>query len=266
MAQRFLTKEQMIARFEEIHKEGWIKSLRPLNSGGIGNTIDALLGQPENNLPVADTAQWELKSHRVGSASLLTLFHLEPHPARSSVVSRVLLPKYGWPDQKGRVGEFSFRQTLRTTQPTDRGFGILVDNENATLRVLFDVRLVSEHHRAWLETVRARAGVGRLSPEPYWTHQQVDIQASTKLQNVFYIEAHTRRVNREEFFAIARVQVLQGFEIRQFIGALEQGAVRIDFDARTGHNHGTKFRIQQDWFPSMYRYMETPLGPFAYPG
>ena len=75
-----ITRDEMIARLGEIARQGWIPSLRPLNAGGIGNTIDARLGIAENNLPIADTAQWEIKTHRVGSASLLTLFHTEPEP------------------------------------------------------------------------------------------------------------------------------------------------------------------------------------------
>src|SRR3972149_10769054 len=99
MAMRLLTKEQMIQQLRSVQERGWIKSLRPLNSGGIGNTIDSLLGLPENNLPIADTAQWELKTHRIASASLLTLFHMEPEPRNEKLVVNILLPKYGWPDQ-----------------------------------------------------------------------------------------------------------------------------------------------------------------------
>jgi len=33
---------------------------------------------------------------------------------------------------------------------------------------------------------------------------------------------------------------------------LRKGNILIDFDARTGHNHGTKFRLRQNYFPSLY--------------
>ena len=67
----------------------------------------ALLGFPENNLPISDTAQWEMKTHRVGSSSLVTLFHMEPQPRKAKVVVTLLLPQYGWPDQAGRPAELS---------------------------------------------------------------------------------------------------------------------------------------------------------------
>ena len=95
-----ITRYEMIARLNEIARQGWMPSLRPLNAGGIGNTIDDRLGIAENNLAIADTAQWEIKSHRVGSTSLLTLFHMEPETRAERVVPRLLLPMYGWPHRR----------------------------------------------------------------------------------------------------------------------------------------------------------------------
>ena len=39
---------------------------------------------------------------------------------------------------------------------------------------------------------------------------------------------------------------------RHSFAALEQGKVLVDFDARSGHNHGTKFRMRQDCLPMLY--------------
>jgi hypothetical protein len=35
--------------------------------------------------------------------------------------------------------------------------------------------------------------------------------------------------------------MLEKFSFEGFLRAIEQAAILIDFDARTGHNHGTKF-------------------------
>ncbi len=261
-----ITRDEMIARLGEIAREGWIPSLRPLNSGGIGNSIDARLGIPENNLAIADTAQWEIKSHRVGSASLLTLFHTEPEPRAARVVPRLLLPMYGWPHRNPQQnGELSFRQTLRATQLTDRGFGLEVNAERTQVRVHFDSGAVRHRHRNWLHSVERQVGLGPLNPQPYWPMQTLFLTAQTKMLNTFYVEAYTRRQRGEEFFAIERVIVLQGFEPEKFGDSLRQGAAQVDFDARTTHNHGTKFRIRQNIIPQLYRYTETPIGPFQRP-
>lgn len=255
MAIRYLTKEQMIAKLKDLAQSGWIKSLRPLNSGGIGNTIDSLLGLSENNLPISDTAQWELKTHRVGSSSLLTLFHMEPEPRSEKVVINLLLPKYGWPDQS-RQNELSFRQTIQATHPSDRGFGIKVDRASQKVTVYFDLNLVDLRHALWLETLKSRTSLSPLQPQPYWQFKELFLKASTKLLNAFYVEAEAKREQGNEFFKLTRLQVLQGFDIDRFVTAIEAGSILVDFDARSHHNHGTKFRLRQEAVPSLYRYAD----------
>jgi len=46
--------------------------------------------------------------------------------------------------------------------------------------------------------------------------------------------------------------ILQGFSLNGLLSGIEQGYVYVDFDARTGHNHGTKFRLRQNQFPLLY--------------
>ena len=53
------TKETLIAKLHEIKAMGWIVSGRQGNAGGIGNTLEDLLGIKENNLPIPNAAEWE---------------------------------------------------------------------------------------------------------------------------------------------------------------------------------------------------------------
>jgi len=46
--------------------------------------------------------------------------------------------------------------------------------------------------------------------------------------------------------------VFEKFSLEKLINAIENGYILIDFDARTGHNHGTKFRLRQDRFHELY--------------
>lgn len=41
--------------------------------------------------------------------------------------------------------------------------------------------------------------------------------------------------------------------------AIREGKIHIDFDARTGHNHGTKFRIRYRDIPSLYKNAEVVI-------
>ncbi|HPG72675.1 MAG TPA: MvaI/BcnI family restriction endonuclease, partial [Bacteroidales bacterium] len=71
---------------------GWIENKRHGNQGGIGNTLEDLLGIDENNLPIPNAAEWELKSQRINTTSLTTLFHIEPSPRAIGFVPQMLLP------------------------------------------------------------------------------------------------------------------------------------------------------------------------------
>ncbi len=255
MVHRLVLREDMIKRFGQLVEKGWISSNRPISHGGIGNTIDELLGFPENNLPVADSAQWELKTHRLGSSSLVTLFHVEPQPRSERIVPRLLLPNYGWPDQR-RENELSFRQTLNALQFTDRGFTIVRDHDSHTVRVAFDASRVGDNHRDWLLTVQQRIGLGQLNPQPNWEIQDLALRVSTKMLNSFYVEAETARSNVREYFRVHSVLMLQGFDTGGFVRAIDEGGVYVDFDARTHHNHGTKFRLRDTFLPTLYSYRD----------
>ena len=52
---------------------------------------------------------------------------------------------------------------------------------------------------------------------------------------------------------------LSQFDQEKFIEAIRAGKVYVDFDARTGHNHGTKFRIRYTDILSLYRNAEVVL-------
>lgn len=72
------TKDLLIQTLKEIAAKGWIENHRHGNHGGAGNTLEDLLGIEENNLPIPNAAEWELKTQKIGSSSLTTLFHCEP--------------------------------------------------------------------------------------------------------------------------------------------------------------------------------------------
>lgn len=93
---KIYTKDSLIDELIKISEAGWIKNARKGNDGGIGNTLEDLLGIEENNLPVPNAAEWELKTQRLKTSSLTTLFHSEPSPRAIKFVPSMLLPKYGW--------------------------------------------------------------------------------------------------------------------------------------------------------------------------
>ncbi len=245
------SKEDLIQKLKQIRRKGWILNARPRNVGGIGNTLEDLLGIEENNLPIPNAAEWELKSQRIDTSSLTTLFHMEPSPRAVRFVPTRLLPLYGW-EHQSIPDEMSFRQTINGLSRTDRGFKVIVDHTARKVLISFDANAVAERHSEWLKSVERRVGLDELNPQPYWGFDDLFHKAGTKLLNCFYIRADVKRESGQEYFWYKEIMVLQKFNLDNFLKAIEGGAVLVDFDARSGHNHGTKFRLRQDRLPDLY--------------
>lgn len=250
------TKESLIEKLLEIVKQGWISNNRHGNHGGIGNTLEDLLGIKENNLPIPNAAEWELKTQRLNSTSLTTLFHIEPSPRAIRFVPQVLLPKYGWAHQedgkKYAKGEMSFRQTIHGKSRSDRGFKVVIDRESQKILISFEAKSVDRRHQDWIKSVKKRVGLHELNPQPYWGFDDLEHKAGTKLLNTFYVQAEVKIKNKKEYYHYVKVMMLRNFNFEGFLKALEEGKILVDFDARTGHNHGTKFRLRQDCLPMLY--------------
>jgi hypothetical protein len=253
---KLYTKENLINEFRKIAQTGWIENARKGNAGGIGNTLEDLLGIEENNLPIPNAAEWELKAQRINTSSLTTLFHIEPSPRAVKFVPEVLLLHYGWQHKEAKrkysEDEMSFRQTIHGSSYSDRGFTVKIDHDNRKVLVSFDYKKVSENHNNWLEEVRDRIGFDELNPQPYWGFDDLASKAGTKLLNCFYVQAEVKKENGIEFYKYSKVTMLQKFSFKGFLKELEEGNILVDFDARTGHNHGTKFRLRRNCFPNLY--------------
>jgi hypothetical protein len=251
-----LTKDELISKLIKVRELKWIPNARPGNVGGVGNTLEDLLGIDENNLPIPNAAEWELKCQRIDTPSLTTLFHMEPSPRALRFVPKILLPLYGWHHQT-IPGEMSFRQTISGLSRSDRGFRVVVDRNAKKALVSFDAKSVSEEQSDWLKWVESRVGLGELEPQPYWGFDDLWHKAGTKLLNCFYIRAEVKKINEREHFWYREIMVLERFSFENFLLAIERGFLFIDFDARTGHNHGTKFRLKQGNLAFLYERVTT---------
>ena len=252
------TKESLKRELLEIGQRGFIPSQKVTtsrrNDGAAGNLLESLLGIEEINLPLPNAAEWELKVQRSHTSSNLTLFHMEPSPRALKFVPQVLLPMYGWPhDGAGShhpENERSFRMTMSGKNFTDRGFKVVADGEK--VKVVFDSMKVDSRHSAWLSTVENAVGLGPLDPSPYWGYEDLRKKISAKLQNAFYVTADVQNRDSHEYFHFRRCEMLSGFSLEGFLSLLDTGEAIVEFDARTGHNHGTKFRIKQAALPKLY--------------
>lgn len=257
---QIFTKESLKDSLIKIRALGWIPNKRPGNAGGVGNTLEDLLGITENNLPLPNAAEWELKCQRIGTSSLTTLFHMEPSPRAFKIVPQSLLPNYGWSHaqagSKYPAGEMSFRQTIHGKSPSNRGFMVIVNHKERKVEVSFNSQNVDAVHQDWLDSVKTRVGLGELNPKPYWGFDDLFHKAGTKLHNTFFVLAERKRENGTEYFHYSRFIMLRGLRIDNLVNAISAGDLLIDFDARTGHNHGTKFRLRQNKLTDLYKDVE----------
>lgn len=257
---KIFTKESLIASLIEIREKAWIPNARSGNAGGIGNTLEDLLGIEENNLPIPNAAEWELKCQRKETTSLTTLFHMEPSPRALKFVPQILLPKYGWAHQlagnKYSGTEMSFRQTIHSLSRSDRGFKVVVDRNEKKILISFDTGTVDNRHSEWLKSVKDRIGLDELNPQPYWGFNDLFHKAGTKLLNCFYVQAETKKIDGKTHFFYSDIMILQGLSLENFLESIENGQILVDFDARTGHNHGTKFRLRQNALPALYSQVQ----------
>jgi len=257
---QIFTKDDLIKKLLEIKQKGWIPNARQGNAGGVGNTLEDLLGIKENNLPIPNAAEWELKCQRKGSSSLTTLFHMEPSPRAVRFVPSILLPQYGWSHELAGTTypetEMSFRQTIHGLKRSDRGFCVIINTTSRKVLVSFNASSVEQRHQDWLNSVKDRIGLSELYPQPYWGFDDLFHKAGTKLLNCFYVQADVKKDSGQEYYHYNTIMILCKFSLDKFIAAIENGIILIDFDARTGHNHGTKFRIRQGKWECLYDDVE----------
>ena len=253
------TKKELIEKLREIKDSGWIANSNPYGSrkgdGMAGNILEDLLGVPENNLKTADTGEWELKTQREDTSSLISLFSSEPEPRKSKIVPNILLPYYSW-EQKRREGIKSFRATLSGNAYSNRGFKVIVDKSAKKILISFNSSKVSSEHNKWLKDIERAVGLGEISPQPYWEFKTIEKKLKEKIKNLVYITFQRRKKEGVYEFYFNKALFLSNPDINKFINGIEKGFIYIDFNARTGHNHGTRFRIRQNKLKEIYKNQE----------
>jgi hypothetical protein len=260
---KLYTKDELIALIREVFARGWYRSVKETidtrNDGAVGNTLESLLGIKENNLPIPNAQEWELKGQRKHTSSLITLKHIEPSPRAAKVVPNILLPLYGWKHKQAGTRypetEMSFRSTTSATAFTNRGFIVVVDRLASKVRFVFDASKANTNDpgiKKWLRSVEKRVGLGPMDPEPYWGFEDLRYAIGSKLRNCFYVVADRKVVEGHEYFLYETLFVLSAYSFDNFLKCIENGDILVDFDARTGHNHGTKVRLKQGRWTALF--------------
>ncbi len=122
-----LTLDSFKKKFALVRKKGWIASKRK-GPTGIGQTLEHYLGIKENNVALPDLGTVELKAHRIGSSSMITLFTFNRKAWKMDPLKAI--KKYGTKDSNGRLGMYF---TMART-PNSMGLFLHIDKTSISVR------------------------------------------------------------------------------------------------------------------------------------
>lgn len=219
---------------------GWIKTHRS-GPTGIGKTLEDLLGIPENNLDEPDFGEYELKSCRINSQSMLTMFTRAPQPARANTYLR---EKYGYSSNVYDNDE----KVIHSTLSADR-FTPIADTGNK-------LKICCQEDGIYIVS---QDGIENI----FWSREALKKCFEKKYKNKFvYAKAYNRGNGSVEEFQFADAFEVSGFDYDAFIRLLEAGKIYVDL--RIGqyhsgknkgktHDHGTGFRIKESDQPLLFK-------------
>lgn len=230
------TLDDFIREYEKIKAQGWIKTHRS-GPTGIGKTLEDLLGIPENNHDEPDFGEYELKSCRLASQSMLTMFTRAPKPAKSNTYLR---KKYGYSSDTYNNNEKVLHSTLTAAR------FVPIANTGKQLKIVCDDEKISIASNTEIENV-------------YWTKDALHKAFNKKYKNKFvYAKAENRGVGKNEEFHFVEAYEVSGFDYKSIISLLEQGKIFVDLrigqypNGKT-HDHGTGFRIKEIDQPLLFK-------------
>ena len=226
------TLDDFIREYAKIKAMGWIQTHRS-GPTGIGKTLEDLLGIPENNIDGPDFGDYELKSCRIDSNSMLTIFTKTPQPKGAASTLRMT---FGYSSDAYDNDE----KVLHATLSADRFVSIA--NTGHELKVVCDdtkISIIAEDEKEYA----------------YWTREELRKAFEKKYKNKFvYAKAESKGSGANEQFKFVEAYEVSGFDYDAFVSLLEQGKIFIDL--RIGqyhgghkngqtHDHGTGFRIKE---------------------
>lgn len=233
------TIDDFIREYSRICDMGWVRTHRA-GPTGIGKTLEDLLGIVENNIDGPDFGDYELKSCRINSNSMLTIFTKTPQPKGAANTLRMT---FGYASDAYDNPE----KVLHSTLSADR-FVSIADTGHR-LKVFCEASKIS---------IIAEDG----NEYAYWTRTQLKTAFEKKYKNKFvYAKAESRGSGASEEFKFFAAYEVSGFDYDAFVSLLEQGKIYIDLrigqyhggakDGQT-HDHGTGFRIKENDQPLLF--------------
>jgi hypothetical protein len=222
---RTITLDEFKQRFAEIRRMGWVASKRRGNTG-VGYTLETLLGIEENNIALPDFGTVELKSHRINSTSMVTLFTFNRNVWRLNPLQAVR--KYGTMDANGRLGLYF---TMSPT-PTSTGLFLHIEPDAISVRHIF----------------------GELIAE--WSLEALAQQFIKKMPALLLVSALSEVRGDAEYFNYTSARLMEGTSPSILREQILAGNVLVDLRVHdrptSARNRGTGFRARKSKLPLLF--------------
>lgn len=216
-------------RFEVLRAKGFVKSLRR-GPTGIGYTFETLIGVKENNLGLPDIDSVEIKTHREGQNSLITLFTFNRKVWKIDPL--VAVHKYGSRDANGRLGMY---YTMSMT-PNSAGLFLLINKKTLSVQ-----HTSGEVIAVWKFSVLAERFL-------------------QKIPALLLVSAHTEERDGIEYFHFYRGQLMSGTSQQLLMELFKAGHLLVDLrlhdQGTRARNHGTGFRVYESKLPQLFSKVE----------
>ncbi len=221
--------QELRKKLKEIKREGFVETHR-IGDTGIGKTLEDLLDITENNIPLPDFGKMELKSQRINTQSMMTLFTKSP----DGVTNKEIRKNFGYKDR-----EFPKIKCLRQT--------IVGDKRNAKG---FHCKFSRKAGKMFIKKDGAKIG--------FYSLDFLEKKAIEKIgDGLILVLAETRKKKGREFFHYKKAYLLKDIDPIKFIKHLKYdirlGIYRTGSKRGQPHDHGSAFRLPQKSIPQLFR-------------
>jgi len=215
--------------FQKIKDMGFVQTNRR-GPTGVGHTLQVLLGVTEDNIALPDFHDAELKAHRIGSSSMITLFTFNRKAWKMDPLKAIRT--YGTFDRNGRQGLY-FTMSLT---PNSQGLFLHTDQHAISVRHISGV-LIAEWQ---LEALRQRF--------------------SRKFPAMVLVSAFSEQRAGVEWFHYTRARLLSDTSKDTLLNQIQSGNIMVDLRLHdrgtSARNHGTGFRAFEDKLPLLFNKVE----------
>lgn len=224
-----LTLNQFKKKFAAIKAVGYIPSVRR-GPTGVGQTLEQLLGLKENNVAVPDWGRIELKAHRIGSSSMITLFTFNRKVWRMKPLDAIRA--HGTADTTGRLGMY---YTMSRT-PNSQGLFLHIEPETISVRHISGIMIAE------------------------WQLETLEQRFMQKLPALILVSAFSEMRGDVEWFHYNRARLLTGTSAEIIRDQIVAGNILVDLrlhdKTTSARNHGTGFRTFEDKLPFLFQRIE----------